>query len=184
MEPPELPAEIAALARRLGAPPRLYAHLQLVRQVAERLADGLVEALPEHSFDRELLVAGAAVHDLAKVWFPTEIDRTGPQHVRQGPQRLVSEGISAEVARFAETHALWNDDDLAFEDLAVAAANRIWKGERDDLLELTLATAVAERSGRGEWEAFAALDELLDDLAADAPARVAWERSRTSLPGG
>lgn len=178
IEPGPLPERAEALCETLAAPPRLRAHLRLVHQAAEGLLAGLEARFPGIELDRRLILLGAAIHDLGKVQHPSELERPGKRHAADGPAKLEAAGLTPEEARFARTHHTWpEDDDAALEDLLVALADLVWKGRRDEMLELLAAAALADRCFLPEVEAFSALDEILDDLSLEADERIAWQRS-------
>lgn len=147
-EPPlrPLPNEVAALLDRLAAPPRLAAHLRAVHDVAVTLADWLEKRHPEVDFDREATLFGAAVHDIGKTIHPGELSGPGSAHEQAGYELLLSQGISEERARFAK---------------------------RVEDLEQLLVDRLTVASGQSSWEAFLALDDMLDRIAADADGRLA-----------
>ena len=71
---------------------------------------------------------------------------------------------------------------MTCEDLPVALADTCWKGQRDEELETLLATRIASLQGIEEWEAFLALDEILERIAGVAEERLAWQRQFPATP--
>jgi hypothetical protein len=178
MTPRELLAEARRILETLHVPPRLLAHLTLVHDVAAELLGALLTRWPDLPVDREAVLFGAATHDIGKVLHPDELDGPGNDHEKDGPALLEQLGIPSERARFARTHGTWRKEvGLACEDLLVALADSCWKGQRDEELETRLATQIASRQGIEEWEAFLALDEILQRIAAGAEGRLAWQLS-------
>ena len=168
-----LPAEVLEICRSVYASPRLVAHLTIVHDVAAKLLDHLHRAFPELHLDRDAVLFGAAVHDIGKAIHADELSGPGSQHERQGFELLKKLGVSEERARFTFTHAAWEGRPL--EDLVVALADKCWKGKRVSLLEEETARKIGEQLGKEHWETFAALDEILEQLAEQADARLAWQ---------
>jgi hypothetical protein len=178
-EPPlrPLPEEAAALLERLEAPPRLAAHLRAVHDVACELAGWLERQYPGLVFSREAARFGAATHDIGKIRYIAELSGPGSEHEEAGRQLLLAEGYSAQLARFAATHASWTAPDVGLEDLAVSVADKIWKNKRVPELEDLLVTRLARASGREAWEEFLALDEVLGRIGDGADGRLAFQAS-------
>jgi hypothetical protein len=163
-----LPDEVVALLETVDAPPRLAAHLRLVHDVACQLADWFE---PQCAFDREAVLFGAATHDIGKVLHPAELSGPGSLHEQAGYELLLEHGVPERLARFARTHASWHEPGIQLEDLLVSLADKVWKAKRvQDLEDL-----VVQRLPGEAWEAFMALDDVLDRLAADADARLAFQ---------
>jgi len=162
------------LCVRHGAPPRLVAHLTLVHDSAVKLI-AFVDSIAMGLIDLELALFGAATHDLGKVRHPKELQASGALHEAAGRKLLQDAGVEPRRARFAETHARWEVGEAAVEDLIVALADKVWKGKRDEDLELALARAVAALAGLDPWDVFAQLGERLDELTKDAPRRLDWQ---------
>ncbi len=169
-----LPTTVGALLRSLSVPPRLVAHLTLVHDVAARLTDGLLRYWPNLPLDQELVRFGAASHDIGNVLHPAELSESGHQHEKDGPALLMRLGVDPRLARFAETHATWRAE-LELEDLLVALADNCWKGKRKQDLEETIAARITEAVGGDPWEVYIHLDDLIEQLAAAAPIRLAWQ---------
>ncbi|WP_433375129.1 HD domain-containing protein [Dactylosporangium sp. CA-152071] len=165
-----LPAEVAALLRRVGAPPRLAAHLRLVHDVAAQLLDWLAAHAPGLVVDRAAVLFGAATHDIGKTLHPEELAGPGSAHEAAGARMLEEFG---DLARFAANHARWDRPDATPEELLVTLADKVWKGKRVDDLERRVAGLLP-----GEpWEAFMALDDELTRIADTADERLAFQNA-------
>ena len=168
----QLPPEAEKLCQILNAPARLVAHLTLVHDAACELVFGLQQQFPTLKFDRDAVLFGAATHDLGKVLHPNEITGPGNRHEADGTSLLVQNGVQPALARFARTHAHWNEQGIVIEDLLVALADSIWKGKRNDELEQEVALRVSTSLNVEQWEAWSKLDEVLTEIAARADERL------------
>jgi hypothetical protein len=170
-----LPAEIATLLAALSAPARLAAHLRAVHDVAWQLTARLGAAHPALVFDRDVVRYGAASHDIGKVLHPGELTGPGSRHEPAGYELLTARGVPHRLARFARTHASWTDRDTTIDDHLVSLADKIWKAKRVPDLEDRVIDALAAADGLERWEAFGSLDDILDELATGADARLAYQ---------
>ncbi len=162
----------------LRASARLVAHLRLVHDVAWQLT-GRLTAL---SFDREAVLYGAATHDVGKVVHPEELSVPGHRHEAAGRELLLARGVPARLARFAGSHASWTDPATTVEDHLVSLADKAWKGQRVPELEDLLIAELAVARGIERWAAFAALDDLIAEVAAGADARLAYHSGAALSP--
>ena len=161
---------LAWLAAR-GAHPWLVRHHELVVEAAGQLIEGLASlGVP---FDREHVLAGAAIHDAGKILHPREMAEAGHAHERSGEAMLLAAGADARIARACVTHADWSHPSATIEDRLIALADKLWKGKRDDDLERALVEELAASSGRAAWDVFEAFDGLCERIASDGPARLA-----------
>ncbi|WP_327677212.1 HD domain-containing protein [Streptomyces sp. NBC_00467] len=176
-EPPlrPLPPVVAELLRSLEAPPRLAAHLRAVHDVAVELSDWVRDRYPDLAVDRDAVLFGAATHDIGKTLHPEELAGPGSAHEAAGRDLLLDRGFDPALARFAATHASWDDPAVTIEDLLVSTADKVWKDKRVPDLEDRLVRALAEATGREPWEEYLALDDLLSGLGADAGRRLAFQ---------
>lgn len=172
-----LPDRVAELLKKLDAPPRLAAHLRAVHDVAYRLVDWLEEREPALRFDRDAVLFGAATHDIGKTAHVGELSGPGSAHEEAGRELLLAQGVSAELARFAGTHAAWTGADIGIEDLLVSVADKIWKNKRVQELADLVVARLAEASGRTRWEEFLAFDDVLGALGEGADQRLAFQAS-------
>lgn len=166
-----LPGPAAELLRALDAPPRLGAHLRAVHDVAWSLTDTLGRHRPDLDFDTGAVLFGAATHDLGKVVHVTELSTPGHRHEEAGRDLLLRYGVPAHLARFAGTHGSWNAPEATLDDLLVSLADKVWKAARVTDLE----ERVCRHLGGAPWEAFLLLDDVLQDLAAGADERLAFQ---------
>ena len=173
-----LPPEAEALCEQAGASPRLVAHLVLVHDVAATLVERLTTAFPDLPLDRNAILFGSATHDIGKTQFPMELSQPGQQHEAAGVEILMSYGVPEARARFATTHANWQElNPPQIEDLLVALADKCWKGKRVDELESVVVSLIADQSKLEAWECYSMVDEILQELASDADERLSWQMS-------
>lgn len=170
-----LPETIAALLRKISAPPRLAAHLRAVHDVAWQLTAVIAELYPGLRCDREEVLFGAATHDIGKTIHLTELTHPGARHEPAGYELLVDSGIEHRLARFAANHGTWTAPDISTEDLLVSLADKVWKAKRVPDLEDRIIGRICDVSGESRWQAFIALDDLLDRIACDADGRLAFQ---------
>jgi putative nucleotidyltransferase with HDIG domain len=171
-----LPASVSDLLRKLEAPPRLVAHLTLVHDVADKLTVALKQRFPTLEYDRAAVLMGAAIHDIGKVKYRDELTGGGSEHEVVGPEMLKELGFDEKIARFAWTHGgEKREPNPTLEDLLVQQADTIWKGKRNQRFETKVIKMICQRTSQAEWEVFAALDDILVDLAVDADERLAWQ---------
>ena len=173
-----LPQEALALIDRLDVPPRLLAHLILVHDCASELIERVARAFPNVQMNRTAILFGAATHDLGKTIVREELSRSGNLHQARGFELLKELGAPAEKARFALTHGQWrNLDSPQIEDLLVALADKCWKAKRVEDLEAKLVELLSKESGQEPWQCHSTLDEILQELAAEADKKLAWQLS-------
>ncbi len=170
-----LPPEVVELLRGQDAPPRLLAHLLLVHDVAARLVEASRRVWPRLRFDENAVLIGAATHDIGKVLYPEEIIGLGEAHTAAGEDLLLRSGFPPTQARFARTHATWQDEpDPTLEDLLVALADELWRGERNQALEAALTDDIAAAIEDAPWAVYMDLDDIATELAQQGPARMQW----------
>lgn len=165
----KLPPEAVALLRRVSAPPRLIAHMVLVHDAAATLIERIDQRFSGLTFDRDAVLFGAAVHDIGKAMV-----ESGDRHDKRGLELLRDMGVPEHKARFAYTHRNWSAKDVTFEDLLVAMADKWWKGKRVEKLESKAVDYLARACNKRQRACYHALHEILEFLAQDAPARLAW----------
>lgn len=162
------------LLEKLGASEHLLLHLRLVGEAADILMQTYSKL--GLKFDAKLVELGVAVHDAGKIQHPQELNEPGSQHEPAGEALLLSQGVQAEVARCYITHAAWQSPAVTFEERTIALADKLWKGKREENLELIVVDEVATRLGLGRWEVFESLDSVFEEIAAGGTERL--HRSR------
>ena len=158
-----------ALLERLGAPPRLVRHHELVVEVARAILDGLGGLA--RGVDAQTVLVGAAIHDAGKIVHPHEMDGPGNRHEPDGRALLTEHGVG-EAARFCVTHAQWDRAGIELEDLLVALADKLWKGKRVAELERRVVEQLGKRSGQAFWDVFVCADAVFERVAAGADDRL------------
>ena len=71
---------------------------------------------------------------------------------------LLAHGVQADVARCCVSHAQWQAPDVSFEERSVALADKLWKGKREQELELAVIDAAASKLAVERWDVFERLD--------------------------
>ncbi len=171
-----LPEHAVDLINALPVSPHLLAHLVLVHDVAWRLVEGIQAAWPELAFDAGAVLFGAATHDIGKVRHPEEMVGPGQAHHEAGVELLQEQGVEPERARFARTHATWQEEEqVTFEDLLVALADVVWAGGRNRTLEDAITAKIVEASANEVWQAYMDLDDLIVQVGTDAELRLVWQ---------
>ncbi|MDP1978432.1 HD domain-containing protein [Undibacterium sp.] len=167
-------AEAYQLLSSLGASERLLTHVKLVGEAADLLITNFEDM--DVQFDANLIRLGTAIHDAGKILHPHELDGPGSMHEPAGEKMLLAKGVQTAAARCCVTHAQWHHGDLSLEELAVAAADKLWKGKREAELELKLIQAIALQKQVDHWDVFTRLDDVFETIAADGSERL--QRSR------
>ncbi|MEU0005232.1 hypothetical protein ABZ079_13285 [Streptomyces sp. NPDC006314] len=95
-----------------------------------------------------------------------------------GRELLLAYGVTAELARYAGTHASWTAPGTGVEDLLVSLADEVWKNKRVPELEDPVVSRLAGADdGRPVWEWFMELDEALTAVGEGADRRLAYQMS-------
>ncbi len=171
----KLPPEVTVLFHRLKVPPRLVAHLTLVHDVAATLVEELQKQWPDLSYDKQAMLIGAATHDFGKIIHTAELTKPGTFHEESGPTLLIENGVPEQYARFARTHGRWDQEPVTVEDLLVALADKIWRGQRNEKLEIAVSQRIAIATNQELWQVYAELDTILAAIAEQADQRLAWQ---------
>ncbi|MBV9231431.1 MAG: HD domain-containing protein, partial [Chloroflexi bacterium] len=151
----KLPPEVLDILAKYAASPRLVAHLIIVHDVAVTFTRQLDAYWPTLEYDRESVLIGAAIHDVGKAVYTNELTGPGWQHEEIGPRLLLEGGFPEKYARFARTHARWDQGpSVQLEDVLVAFADTIWKGKRDEVLEQEIAQQIARRCQEESWQVY------------------------------
>lgn len=170
-----LPDEVVAVLVKVDAPARLGAHLRAVHDVAYQLVAAFRCSWPRLSLDGDAVTFGAATHDVGKSVHRRELTGTGNEHEEEGYRLLLASGVPDRFARFARTHARWEDANATNEDLLVALADKVWKGKREERLEQFLVQRMAVATSEEPWSLFMWLDDLLGRVAAQADERLEFQ---------
>jgi len=168
--------EAYELLQRLGAPARLLVHVQLVGEAADLLVRNYMELGLE--FDGRLIELGTAIHDAGKIKFPGELDSPGSRHEPAGEALMLANNVQPEVARCCVSHATWSEPSVSFEERSVALADKLWKGKREEALELSVIDEAAARLRLTRWDVFSQLDSAFEEIAAGGAERLSRSRSR------
>src|SRR6266498_5264347 len=164
-----LPQDIEELLQAVNAPPRLTAHLRVVHDAALTITTGIAVYWPNLPYDKQSVLVGAAIHDIGKVIYTSELTEPGNEHEIVGPDLLGQHRVPSHYARFARTHGQWNRDQAAtLEDLLVALADTIWKGSRDSTLETRISKTIALLNDEEAWSVFLKLDDLISEVVETA----------------
>jgi HD superfamily phosphohydrolase len=123
--------------------------------------------------DGGLVVTAALFHDVGKIVHPEELTGPGNEHEAAGERLLLAHGVPADIARCCRTHGAWETEGISLEELLVALADHVWKGSRDERLELAVIDDVAKRLGVDRWDVFVRLDSAFELIASGAPSRLA-----------
>ena len=164
------PAEALALLEHLQAPSRLIRHGELVLEAARELVS-MYRSVGVGLNDTVILL-GAVLHDAGKTRFPSELEQAGKQHEAAGERLLLEAGVAPQVAKCCVTHANWSGDGISLEERTVALADKLWKGKREERLELLVIDEIAATLGRERWDLFVELDGSFEQIAADGPERL------------
>ncbi len=172
----ELPVDILNLLEKNNAPVLLTRHLTLVYNTGIELTERLMLTWPSLLLNRTEILFGAATHDIGKSIVVNELHEKGNKHELIGYQLLIDNDINENLARFAKTHASWNDGKLKIEDLIVSVADKIWKGKRVNELEERLSKEISEILNADYWDVYMKLDVILSEIAIGADERLNWQR--------
>jgi len=165
MKNQELPADIVRLLEELDAPPELHKHLHVVHSAAAELLESIRKEWPELKTDNQLVLWGAAIHDIGKVLHPNELSEPGDQHLEAGYHLLLEKGFPTKLAQIALVHEHWNHPDRSLEELLVSLSDLIWNGIRNNELEEIIIGRIAEKTHAGFWDVYLRMDPILEKAA-------------------
>jgi HD superfamily phosphodiesterase len=165
----------------LGAPPSLLTHVLLVGEAAELLLAELRRLGIAH--DGGFVRTAVVFHDAGKILHPGELHRGGGAHEPAGEKLLRQHGVDQALARYCLSHARWAQMPCSLEELLVALADALWRGQRDAALEKHVVEAAGARCGRGFWDLFVSLDNCFESIAADGVARLQRSTVNSPTPG-
>ncbi|MEO1482283.1 MAG: HD domain-containing protein [Myxococcota bacterium] len=175
MELIPLPPIVQKLLSDLRAVPRLVAHLTLVHDTASVLLASFVRRFPELEVDREVVLLGAALHDVGKSRVHRELVQPGHEHEAVGETILLERGINARIAALARTHGDVLSHSPKLDEYLVVLADKLWKAKRDEPLEAAFVRVVAEATGEEAWAVFDWFDDLACRITANADERLRWQ---------
>lgn len=171
-----LPRLVSDFLTAKNAPERLVRHLQIVHDTCFQLLDELNRKFQGLNTDNDAIRSGAALHDAGKLLHPKELYCPGRLHEEDGPEYLTENGFSPEIARFSQTHGMWDhDSSLPLDDLLVALSDAVWKGARIESLETLISQRIASQTGLEVWDCWMKLDEILTEVAQEADKRLAFQ---------
>ncbi len=84
----------------------------------------------------------------------------------------LAQGVPPEGAHCCVSHAAWKQPGVSLEEKTVALADKLWKGKREQSLELMVIDEIALRLGRNRWDVFPDLDAVFEDIAAGGAERL------------
>ena len=175
MELVDLPEKVAELLEILNSPERLKRHLSIVHTTAFDILTRLKVEWPTLAINQELILFGAATHDIGKTDIRDELFKSGKRHELTGMTILLNQGFTNEQARFALTHGNWQDESLRIEDLLVALSDKIWKGNRVDDLEKLVGQKLSSMLNCDYWDVYGKLDSILSQIVLGADEKLNWQ---------
>ncbi len=158
------------LMRNLEAPEHLLTHVKLVGEAADLILDKCEQLCVP--IDSEFVRIGVVIHDVGKIVHAREMTGPGSQHEPEGEKILLSEGVSAKIARCCMSHARWHEMDCSTEELLIALADKLWKGKRVESLELLVIDRFAAALKKERWDIYQELDSQFELIAADGNDRL------------
>lgn len=177
-----LPDEVEYIFKRFSVPSRLYAHSLLVHDVANKLLEEINRTWENLNIDKNLVLFGAATHDIGKTIYTNELSGAGHKHEQAGLQLLLSVGVSEEKSKFTASHSSWSESST-LEELLVSLADKIWKGSRIQDLEDLLIERISTETKTERWKTFSLLDSIIDDITKDADKRLSFQNNLSTTWG-
>ena len=177
MNTKELPTTITQLLAELQAPTQLRRHLQLVYSTAAELLEALHREWPGLPVNEQLVLQGAALHDIGKTRHPEELSEPGSKHLKAGYELLLEKGYSEDIARIALVHEEWNNPERTLEELLVSLSDLVWNGIRNNELEEFTIKRIAERTQTDFWDVYMKMDAIISEIAAGADERLSYQGS-------
>ncbi|MCX7747471.1 MAG: HD domain-containing protein [Clostridia bacterium] len=155
--------EAFSLLKELKAPVQLILHAELVSEAAEEMIEKL--STLGISLDYDFIRFSVILHDTGKIIHVSELSRPGHCHEEEGERILVELGIDPKIARCSLSHARYTKMSCSIEELIVALSDNLWKGKRDEILELMVIDDVAKQLGKERWNMYVELDECFENIA-------------------
>jgi len=159
--------EINSVFQNLEIPQRLYAHLMIVHDVANKLLEEINRTWENLNIDKNLFLFGAATHDIGKTIYTNELSEARHKHEQAGLHLLLSLGIFEEKSKFAASHSSWSESST-LEELLVSLADKIWKGSRVQDLEDLIVSKIVAVTKCEPWEVFCSLDTIIQTITKDS----------------
>lgn len=157
------------LLRKNQAPEQLIKHLNIVSNVAKDISSYLFKLNIKHN--QELVICGAGLHDFGKISFPNELSGPGSNHEEKGKELLLKQNISADIAQCCVSHAKWQETNK-LEELIIALADKLWKGQRNPELELKVIDLIAKMKNQDRWDLFGDMDLYFESIADNGSIRL------------
>jgi hypothetical protein len=149
--------------RELGAPEHLILHVQLVGEAAELLIAKLQSLrIP---VDKKWVRLGVVFHDVGKILHPEELLLKGNCHEAAGEQLLLDRGVDPKLARCCRSHGQWQTLECSLEELLVALADKLWKGQRIPQLEELVVDRLELLGNRDYWDLLTKMDSCFETIA-------------------
>ncbi|HEX9062223.1 MAG TPA: HD domain-containing protein [Clostridia bacterium] len=158
------------LLKELNAPMHLVTHVKLVGEAAEEIMGKLSNS--GISLDYDFIRISIILHDTGKIINISELSAPGHCHEEEGEKILLKLGVDPRIARCCLSHANYKNMICSIEELIVALADKLWKGKRDEDLELMVIDEVAKELGRKRWDIFMDFDECFECIAAKGHERL------------
>jgi HD domain len=162
--------EAYTFLQKLGASSTLIIHVQLVAEASELLITKL--HLLSIEFDVSFVRLGVAFHDAGKILHPEELHLKGINHEAAGEQLLIDNGIDADLARCCRSHGQWQTIECTLEELLVALADTLWKGNRGYDLENLVVQRLLLKCDKDYWDLFMEMDACFETIARDGYSRL------------
>ncbi len=167
---PQNKKEAFNLLVKLNAPDHLITHVKLVGEAGELLIDACrSQGL---NIDEEFVRVGIVIHDVGKTIHHNEMTGPGSEHEPDGQELLLKHGVSKKMARVCLSHARWASMECSIEELLIALSDKLWKGKRQEQLELKVIDSMAEKLGRDRWTIFQEMDVSFEQIAANGHDRL------------
>lgn len=163
------------LLRLNNAPEQLIKHLEIVSSVALMISNYVLTIDILHN--QELVVCGAGLHDFGKIIYHEELSKPGSNHEEEGKKLLLEQGIDLSIAECCVSHSQWNKTDK-LEELLIALADKLWKGNRNQELELKVIDLIAEKKNTDRWSVYSEIDLFFESIADEGTTRL--EKSKVS----
>lgn len=144
------------------APKQLIKHLYLVSSVASEISHYMLSLGFIHN--QSLVICGAGLHDMGKIIYQEELKQHGSLHEEKGKEILLEQNINPEIAQCCVAHAKWEETNKP-EELFVALADKLWKGQRNNALELKIIDMVATYNKQDRWDIFSDMDLFFESIA-------------------